>query len=273
MIDPVIRVVTTPSDGNGAISDTHRTGPDWYGGRTVGYRVADGARAWRDHLSYPPPPPDPQQPYDPSRPYPPTAAFAPYDPGHVGPGAPVPPPPRRSNLPLIAVILAITMLLCGGTIFAGVLVVRNVVQTAKEAVPDLPVLPTEVPALPTELPGLPTELPDLPSLPTDLPTLPDGGNESGKTVTVQYLVDGDGPADITYLEKPGKTPKTVRNAKLPWRLTVSMSGISLVSVIAVRADAATGSISCRATVDGTQVAERTRTGSYAVATCTKLIIE
>jgi hypothetical protein len=184
------------------------------------------------------------------------------------------------------VILASSLLLCGGTVFAGVLVVRSVVDGAKDAVgelptalpappgglpTDLPNLPTDLPGLPTDLPGLPTDLPDLPSELPGVPGLPTGG--PGRTVQVGYEVDGEGPADITYLVKTGEAPRTVRNAKLPWRLEVSMTGLSLASVMAVRTTSAPGPISCRTTVDGAQAAQRTREGAFAVATCSKLVIE
>lgn len=190
-------------------------------------------------MSYPPPPP---------------------------PGAPDPhDPPRRSNVPLIAVILASTLLLCGGAVVAGVLVVRGVVNSAKDAVGELP---TGLPTLPTDVPGFPT---DVPGLPTDVPGLPTG--DPGRSFTVHYEIDGDGPADITYLVKTGEVPKTVRGAKLPWRIEVSVTGPSLASVVALRTAATPGSITCRATVDGVPAAERTREGPFAVATCAKLIIE
>ncbi len=160
---------------------------------------------------------------------------------------------------------------------AGVLIVNNVTDRAKEAVepitdPTLPALPTEVPGLPTDLPDLPTEVPglptDLPSLPTDIPGLP--GN--GRTISVVYEVTGDGPAEIVYTEKLGDSPKRVSNAKLPWKLETTMEGATLVSVTAVRSGADAGSISCRATVDGEEVAQRTREGSFATASCMKMVL-
>ena len=202
----------------------------------------------------------------------------PYGPGQPGPP---PPPPRRSNAPLIALILAVTVLLCGGAVTAGVLVVNNVADRAKEAVepitdptlPGLPTdLPTEVPDLPTEIPDLPTGIPDLPtdlpSLPTDIPGLPG----TGRTISVVYEVTGDGPAEIVYTEKLGESPKRVTNAKLPWKLETSMEGATLVSVTAVRSAADPGSISCRATVDGEEVAQRTQEGSFATASCLKMVL-
>jgi hypothetical protein len=191
--------------------------------------------------------------------------------GQPGYGQP-PKPPRKSNVPIVAVIVAVAVLLCGGAVTAGVLVVNNVTDRAKdladrakEATNPLtdPTLPTEVP----EIPGLPT---DLPSLPSDLPKLPDG---TGKKITVVYQVTGDGPAEIVYFEKLGDTPKRVSNAKLPWKVTVSMQGASLVSVTAVRSDTGSGSISCRATVDGKEVARRTRDGELATVSCNKLVYE
>jgi hypothetical protein len=185
-------------------------------------------------------------------------------PGYGAPGyGPPQPPPRKSNVPLIAVILAVTLLLCGGAVTAGVLVVRNVTDRAKEAIE--PIVDPTVPALPTDLPTVPT---DLPELPTNLPDLPD----TGKKITVVYEVTGDGPAEIVYTEKLGEGPKRVSNAKLPWKVTTTMQGAALVSVVAIRSATDNGEISCRATVDGQEVAQRTREGSFATASCTKMIL-
>ena len=188
-------------------------------------------------------------------------------PGYEGQPGYGPPAPRKSNVPLVAVIVAVAVLLCGGAVTAGTLVVSNVADRAKEAVkpitdPTLPPIPTEAP----DLPGLPT---DLPTLPTDLPNLPGG---TGKKITVRYEVTGDGPAEILYTKKLGETPHRVNNAKLPWKITTKMEGTAFVSVTAVRSGADSGSISCRATVDGEEVAQRTREGGYATVSCNKLII-
>jgi hypothetical protein len=51
-----------------------------------------------------------------------------------------------------------------------------------------------------------------------------------------------------------------------------MEGSTLIAVTAVRSSTENGEISCRATVDGEEVAQRTREGSYASATCTKLVL-
>ncbi|MET0419180.1 MAG: MmpS family transport accessory protein [Actinoplanes sp.] len=211
-----------------------------------------------------------------------------YDPGYGAPGSPggpppgygqgqpgygpPPRPPKRSNVPLVALILAVTVLLCGGVATAGVLAFNNVKDRTEEAIkpitdPTLPALPTDVPDLPTDLPDLPT---DLPTLPTDLPGLP--GNGSGKKITVGYEVTGDGPAEIVYTEKLGETPKRISVDKLPWKFTTTMEGTVLIAVSAFRSSTDTGEISCRATVDGEEVAQKTREGSYASATCTKLVL-
>jgi hypothetical protein len=176
---------------------------------------------------------------------------------------PAGPPPRRSNAPLVALILAVTVLLCGGAVTAGVLIVNNVTDRAKEAIepianPTVPPVPTEIPDLPTDLPGLPTDLPNLPG--------------SGKTIDVVYEVTGDGPVEIVYTEKLGESPKRVTEAKLPWKLKTSMKGAALVSVTAVRSGLDSGSISCRATVDGKEVAQSTREGTFATASCIKMVL-
>ena len=203
---------------------------------------------------------------------------SPPPPGYNGPDyGPAVPAPRKSNAPLIGVIVAVTLLLCGGVATAGALIVDNVSERAKEAIeptaePTPPTVPTETPGLPTKLPGFPTDLPglptDLPDLPTDLPNLPG----VGKKITVVYEVSGDGPAEIVYTEKLGESPKRVSSAKLPWKVTRSMDGVALVSVTAIRTGTGSGTIRCRATVDGEKVAERTREGTFAAASCTKMIL-
>ncbi len=260
-------------------------------------------------MSNPPPPSDPVQPYDPTtqlgsppdgpgtplppRPpgwspphpgasgtpaYPATAVFPAYQDQPAGyppgaspygqqpPGMPPGPAPRRSNVPLIAVIVAVSFLLCGGVAVAGVLAVRNVVDRTKEAVKQIPT----VPPMPT-IPAIPTELPDLPGLPGSDGADPTGA-PAGKTMTVVYEVTGDGTVDITYTTKLGKSLKRVKNAKLPWRAEVSVTGTTYVSVIALRTGATEGTVGCTATVDGKQVVSREEQGTFAIATCSKLVV-
>jgi hypothetical protein len=254
-----------------------RSAPD--GGRQGGY----------------PPQPDPSQPYPPPPAYSPPSGYPaqpPYDQGpqpgydvqHGGYGpppgygppqpgyGPPAPPPKRSKVPFIAALLAITVLLCGGAATAGMLAFNKAKDRAEEAIkpitePTLPTLPTEVP----DLPGLPTGLPtDLPTLPTDVPGLP-GPDETGKQITVGYEVTGDGPASIVYTEKLGDSPKRIDNATLPWTVEATMQGTTFVSVTAIRSGTGTGTISCRVTVDGKEVAHRTRKGTFATASCSKMV--
>jgi hypothetical protein len=201
------------------------------------------------------------------------AGYGPPEPGYGPPGyGPPPRPPKRSNAPLIALVLAVTVLLCGGAVTATVLVVNNVTDRAKKAIE-----PITNPTLPTVAPTVPTDLPDLPGLPTDLPTdlpnLPNLPGNSGKKITVVYEVTGDGPAEIVYTEKLGDSPKRVSNAKLPWKVKTTMQGTALISVTAVRSATDAGTISCRAMVDGEEVAQRTREGTFATASCTKVVLD
>lgn len=203
---------------------------------------------------------------DPSRDYPPTSEFPPvgyappgypqqnpYGPQPQGPYGPPPPAPRRSNVPLVALVLAVSLLLCGGVVTAGVMLVQRATDKAKETAAKLPT------ALPTKAPTV---------LPSNLPNVP--GLTDGQQVTVKYEVSGDGPATIIYTEKLGGLPKTVNDAKLPWRLTVTMEGLSFVSVSALRTSLTDGSISCKATIDGKTASEHTASGVGATATCNKV---
>ncbi|BCY05598.1 MmpS family transport accessory protein [Actinoplanes sp. L3-i22] len=197
-------------------------------------------------VGYAPPGYGPQSPYGPP-PGPP--GYGP-PPGHPGYG---PPPPRRSNVPLIALVLAVTLLLCGGVVTTSVLLIQRATDKAKAAAQQIPT-------------GLPTGVPT--ALPTDVPNLP--GIDSGAKITVKYEVTGDGPATVIYTEKLGGLPKTVNDAKLPWKLSVTMEGLSFASVSALRTSLEDGSITCRATIDGKVVSEHTASGVGATATCNKV---
>jgi hypothetical protein len=214
----------------------------------------------------------PPQSYDPSGGYPPQGPPGP-PPAYGPPGyGPAQPPPRRSSIPLIALVLAVTLLLCGGVVTAGVILVNRAADKAEELAapivnPTLPELPTVAPGLP----GLPTDFPDLPGLPSGFPTgLP--GIGQGKEISVTYEVTGDGPAEILYVESFGGTPKRVGNVKLPWKITTKMKGTALVSVMAMRTGVDAGGISCKASIDGEQVAEHSTEGTLATANCYKLVV-
>lgn len=209
-----------------------------------------------------------QQGYGPPQGYEPPPGYGPPSgygspPGYVQPGhQQPPPPPRRSKAPMVLLLLAVTLLLCGGVATAGVLVVRNVTDRAKEALPDLPQLPSAAP----EIPNLPT---DLPSLPGNAPDV------TGRKITVTYEVSGTGQASqILYVEKLGDTPKRLQNVDLPWKLTTEMDTPALVSVVAMRVGTTEQTISCRALVDGAEVKQRTSSSStVATASCTHFAIE
>jgi hypothetical protein len=164
----------------------------------------------------------------------------------------------------VAVVVAIVLLLCAGGVTAGVLAFNAAKDRALEALK------------PITDPALPTDLPQMPDFPTDQPT--DGGGLSdpgatGDTIDVVYEVTGDGPVSIIYTEKLGDPAKRVDDADLPWRLETTMDGgAALISITAIRAATDTGTISCRATVDGREVAHRTREGTFISASCLKMIL-
>jgi hypothetical protein len=209
---------------------------------------------------------------------PPTAQFPPVNyapPGHApdfGSGYQYPPPPhggnyspadyaaqtppRKSNAPLIAVVVAVALLLCGGVTTAGILVTHNLTARAKEAVKPL-TEPTQPDRPDSDQPDL--GLPNGGGLPTDLPT------DGGRHVQVTYEVTGDGPASIIYLNKLGAAPSHVDDVKLPWRFSASMDTPVLVSVIAMRTDLSDGTITCRALVDGKEV-KKASSGDNALST-------
>jgi len=222
-------------------------GPD-YGG-PVNYAPPGYAPDYGQ--GYPPPPGYPDAGYPPpgyqQAGYPPQAYPAqPGYPPHAYP-APPGPPPRKSNAPLIAVIVAVTMLLCGGVATAGVLVARTAAEKTKEAVKPI-----------TELP---TFEPELPSLPTGVPG-------TSRKIAVTYEVSGDGPATIFYFGKVGETPTRLDNVRLPWKFDIEVETPTLLSVTAMRADTTDGTIRCRTLIDGQEVKEGSSTsGAFATATC------
>ena len=171
--------------------------------------------------------------------------------------------PRKSSAPIIAVILAVTLLLCAGVATAGVQIAKRVKDKTEEAVNTLPDLP--------DAPNLPTEIPDLPGLPTDLPTDPGGG---GHQITITYEVSGDGPVTIVYVDKLGGKPVRLDNVELPWKFTGQAQTPTVVSVFATRLGASDGRISCRALVDGAEVKQNTsNNGNIVTASCIYFAID
>ncbi|WP_306215920.1 MmpS family transport accessory protein [Actinoplanes sp. RD1] len=196
-------------------------------------------------------------------------------PGYAGPPGYGPPPPgyqqpyetpkpKRNNTPLIAVLIAVTLLLCAGGVTSVVLLVNRATEKAQETIGSLPTAPPDV-----DVPGLPTELPtDLPTLPTDLPDVP--GNGFGEDFEVEYEVTGDGPVSIVWVDAENG-PQQQSDVSLPWRKKLTMQKPYFVSVTAVRADVEEGTIACSVKVDGEQVAEKEGTGRFTTASCSKAV--
>lgn len=209
-----------------------------------------------DRINYAPPGYTP----DYGRPHPQRGYAGPPPQGYPGYG---PPAPRRSNVPLIAVILAVAVLLCGGTVTALVLATRNLTDKAKAAA--APYLTPQTTAPQTTGPAQ-----DPQPGPTDLPTTDPGETSSGSdTIKVTYEVTGDGPATILYLRKLGESPTRVEQAKLPWKFTTTMQKPAVLSVIAMRTDTTKeGEVTCRTLVDGQEVRKTSSgTGLFATAAC------
>ncbi|MEV6343410.1 MmpS family transport accessory protein [Actinoplanes sp. NPDC051851] len=204
--------------------------------------------------------------------YPPTSEFPPvgrpepghqpgYDPtgyqqGHgTGHGTGYPPAytpaPRRSNAPLVALVLAIGALLCGGIATTGVLLYQRTSDRVKQTTEAIPT------ALPTQLP-------------TDVPNVPGLGDTE---INVVYQVTGDGAASVVWTEKLNELPQQETRVELPWKKKITMSGAAVVSVSAIRHSLLDGSITCRVTIDGEIVSEDTASGPAATATCNKIVIK
>jgi hypothetical protein len=162
------------------------------------------------------------------------------------------PPPKRSNAPIIAVIIAVTVLLCGGLATAGVLIAQNATNKAKEVAKPYTNLPTEVP-----------EVPNLPDDP-----------QAQRKITVTYEVTGDGPASIAYIDEIDQAPVRKTEVQLPWKFTTTMETPALLSVVAVRIGTTEGTVTCRALVDGAEVKKSTSNkGTVATASCIHLAFE
>jgi Mycobacterium membrane protein len=198
----------------------------------------------------------PQPPHDPAGSYPSGAYPADsYPPGAYPPGASYPSgtgyppqatPPRRRNGPLVALVIVIALLLCGGTATAGVLLVNAAVDKAAEIAEPI------------------TD----PVSPTDLPTFGRGGvDPTGPPVTVVYEVTGDGPVDVSYVDEDGPSNRE-KGVDLPWRKKFTGTSSMVLSVLAFRTTGTDmGELTCRATVDGVEVAKRTVKGSFLAVTC------
>jgi len=215
-----------------------------------------------DYGAYPPPPGYAAPGYAPPGSAPPGYAPPGYGPpgseppGYAPPGyGPPSPPPRRSNAPIIAVILAVTLLLCGGIATAGVLIGQSIADKAKETA-----------SAPFD--NLPTAVPTLPGLPTDLPTA-----GTGRTISVTYEVSGDGPVSIVYLQKMGDTPVRLAEVDLPWKFTTQVQTPALLSVVVLRLGATDGAVKCRALIDGDEVkASTSGKSAFATTSCIHLAL-
>jgi Mycobacterium membrane protein len=167
------------------------------------------------------------------------------------PDYPDTPPPRRSNGPLLAVVVALAVLLVGGIGVAGILLVNrgteeNTDNTAGGA--------THAPSTSVEE-----------SRPAASATT--AGTGEGRVVV--YEVTGDGPVSIVYLKEDGRTPAQARDADLPWRMELTLEDDApRVTVTAIRGALSDGTIECRVTIDGEEVAKRSSSGTFATATCT-----
>ncbi|MDQ7903326.1 MmpS family transport accessory protein [Phytohabitans sp. ZYX-F-186] len=210
-------------------------------------------------MTYPPPYEQQPgaQPTQPVSPHPPSSSppTAPY-PSYLG----APTPPRRSNGPILAVVVALAVLLVGGTVTAGVLLVNR---------GDDPGRVTADPTRDAETPRVERTTPETEPTGDD-----DGGygNEGGGGKVV-YEVTGDGPVSIVYLKEDGVTPERASDTDLPWRKEVTMTeDAALVTVTAIRSGGGKGTIQCRITIDGEEVAKKEASGTFATATCTKLIL-
>ncbi|MDR7279412.1 MmpS family transport accessory protein [Catenuloplanes atrovinosus] len=214
------------------------------------------------------PPPGPQ--YGPPQP---TAAWA-YDPNQP----PVAPPRQRSLTPIIAVIVAAVVLLCAGTVVAGVLVFNQARDAAENILPTSspPTLPTRPTAGPEPTRPAPTgtddpfQIPGLPDLDDLIPT--GTAVTAGPDAKVVYEVTGSGSAAVTYTEA-GTTPKSERDVNLPWRKEFTLgTETPLLSVTGIHFGTDDAELTCRITLDGKEVVTRTASGNATTASCMQFVV-
>jgi hypothetical protein len=167
-----------------------------------------------------------------------------------------PPPPQPPGTPRwlwIAAGVAVTLVV--GLVAA--LIIANSSSNKQTVVAPLPAMPqptTTPPTTPSTT--MPRPIPILP-LPTTTP--PSESAAPGDTETVVYEVTGQGRAiNITYVDT-GNVMQTEFNVLLPWRKEVNLpkpaQDSASVTVINVGRD-----ITCRVTVAGVQVRERSGAG-------------
>lgn len=166
---------------------------------------------------------------------------------------------RRSRLRLLAGItigVVVLLLACIGGVIGG-FAIRNggLGQPAVTASPSSATRPATRPTAP-------------PPTTRRAPAAPAGGH------LVVYEVTGDGPVGITYLKDARGATEQVRTAELPWRVELHMDNDSfVVTVMALRLGTDQGSLTCRALVDGREVARHASSrGHFATTTCAHLFL-
>lgn len=175
-----------------------------------------------------------------------TGPSAPYNPYNAAPVYDQPAKTKRSNGPIIALVLVLALLFCGGVATAGVLLIANAGDD--DPVVTQPTVPGQEPEEPDDpvVPAPTFDPVDPEDLPTGLPGLP---GIAGKTVV--YEITGTGRADITYVDDLAGDTRELKNQKLPWKHQfTSTQGSLLLTVSATRADGDNDGLRCRITVDG-----------------------
>lgn len=207
-------------------------------------------------MSYPPPY-DPQPGSQPTQPVPGPASSPPTTPYPTYLGPPAAAPRPKSNGPLLAVVIALAVLLVGGTVTAGVLLANR---------GDDPGRITADPT--TQAVETPDPEPEEPTPSSDY-----GSGDGGGGQKVVYEVTGDGPVSIVFLKADGRTPERATDTDLPWRKELTLGeDARLVTLTAIRSGGGEGTIECRITVDGEEVSKKKASGTFATATCTKLLL-
>ncbi len=185
----------------------------------------------------------------------PPAAYTPAElppPGYAPPNSPGW-APRRNRTRLIAVVTAVVSLLCAGGVTAVIFAQGLIQKAGASASPS-----THRSSRATT--GQPRAA-AVPSTPT------------GKQVKVTYEITGDGPAQLVYLDDHGGHPQSLSPTALAWKVTSTITTPTVVSLSGLRLAGGDGTISCRISVDGKQVAKQSKFGGFAAVSCNQFILD
>lgn len=173
----------------------------------------------------------------------------PYPPG---------PPRKRRVWPWIVIVAACFVLFGGCTALVASTMANNPPVSHPANLP-----PAEASAILRERNGLPPTTDVAP--PTTIPPLTAQAPVSaGKTITYEVISDAT-LQSVTYFDA-NDAEKQQTDVAAPWSLTVTNTSTYVIAGLGAQTNGQ--SVTCRITVDGQVVDQKTATGQYAVVNCT-----